>query len=62
MTYLKNLLINLGIIDYEDRYTIQKNPTNGKWTIYDQDGCSIAGYSRRRDAFRGAERAGYTIV
>jgi hypothetical protein len=49
-------------IDYDQpKYMVVKNP-EGKWGIYDEDGFSLRTYSRRRDAIRGAERAGYTIV
>lgn len=61
MTFLSKIGQALGLIDYTDYYTIQKTP-NGKWTIYDADGHSINSYTRRRDAFRGAERNGYTLV
>lgn len=61
MTFLTKLGQKLGLIDYTDYYTIQRTPT-GKWSIYDQDGHSIRTYARRRDAFRGAERSGLTVV
>lgn len=48
--------------DRPDYYTIQKNPSTGKWNIYDEDGHSVGGYSRRYDAVRGASRAGYTLI
>lgn len=48
--------------DYQDYYTIQKNPTNNKWIIYDADGFPVRTYARRRDAYRGAERSGFTLV
>jgi len=48
--------------DYTDYYTVQKNPIDGKWNIYDRDGFAVSSYSRRRDAIRGAERNGYTLV
>lgn len=62
MTFLTKIGRALGLIDCTDYYTIQKDPTTGKWTIYDYDGFGVAGYSRRSDAFRGAERAGYTLI
>ena len=62
MTFLCKIGQALGLIDYKDYYTIQKDPKTGKWTIYDQAGFSVAAYSRRYDAFRGAERSGYNII
>jgi hypothetical protein len=44
----------------EPTYLILKAP-NGKWGIYDEDGFALRTYSRRRDAIRGAERAGYNV-
>jgi hypothetical protein len=62
MTMFLKFLEKVGLYDRPDLYTIQKDPTTGKWTIYDEDGFGVAGYSRRRDAFRGAERNGFTLV
>jgi hypothetical protein len=50
-----------GLYDRPDYYTIQKTPA-GKWGIYDEDGHTINAYTRRRDAYRGAERANLTLV
>lgn len=62
MTFLKRILYSLGILDYIDYYTIQKSPIDGKWNIYDSDGFAIRSYTRRRDAYRGAERSGFTLI
>jgi hypothetical protein len=56
-----NFIKNFIAPDYTDSYTVQKTP-EGRWAIYDKDGHSINDYSRRRDAIRGAERAGYNLV
>lgn len=65
MTFLKSLFTKLtygAFTDRPDYYTIQKHPITGKWAIYDEDGHAVNTYTRRRDAFRGAERNGYTLV
>lgn len=62
MTFLAKIGHALGLVDYKDYCTIQKNPKTGRWTIYDTDGLSITDYSRRRDAFRGAARNGLTVI
>jgi hypothetical protein len=36
-------------------------PLNGKFAILDRQGFTVKTYSRKRDAFRGAERMGLTI-
>lgn len=61
-TFLRKIGEVLGLIDYQDYYTIQKNPTDNKWIIYDADGFPVRTYARRRDAYRGAERSGFTLV
>lgn len=65
MTFLKSLVEGIRDFinpEYTDYYTVQKNPSDGKWYIYDADGFGVRGYNRRRDAYRGAERAGLTLI
>lgn len=42
-------------------YIVTKT-TDGSWGIYDATGKLFRSYSRRRDAYRGAERAGLTVA
>jgi hypothetical protein len=62
MTFLTKLGRALGLIEYTDYYTVQKNPRTGKYEIYDGDGHAVRAYTRRSDAIRGAERSGLTLV
>lgn len=59
--YINKFLTTIGLIDRPDYYTVQKHPS-GYWIIYDEDGFGVGSYTRRRDAIRGAERAGYTLI